>query len=63
MDLNEGASNQSRRVAYINTYTNIPFNNSNTRPAATFSYPSRPYGQHSEDADAEANLNLEPVQL
>ena len=60
MDLNEGASNQTRRVASINTSTNIPVNNSNTRPAATFTYPSRPYGQHkksnSEDEDADANF-------
>jgi hypothetical protein len=37
-------------------------NNSNTIPKATFSYPSRPYGQHknsnSEDEDADADLNL-----
>ena len=37
------------------------------RHAATFNYPSRPYGQHkksnSEDEDevADANLNLEPA--
>jgi hypothetical protein len=43
MDLNEGASNQTRRVVSINTSTNIPVNNSNTRPAANFSYSSRTY--------------------
>jgi hypothetical protein len=68
MDLNEGVSNQTRRVASINTSTNIPSNNSNTRPAisaATFSYPSRSYGQHqknnSEDEDDGADLVLGPA--
>ena len=49
MNLNEGASNQTRRVASINTSTNVPVNNSNTRPkatATTFSYPSCLYEQH-----------------
>ena len=44
MDLNERASNQTRRVASINASTNVTSNNSNTRPAisvSTFSYPSR----------------------
>jgi len=54
--------NQTRRVASINTSTNIPFNNSNTRPAATFNYPSRPYGQHkksnSKDEDEVADVDL-----
>ena len=65
MDLNEGTSNQTRRVASINTSTNVPVNNSNTRPAisvATFSYPLCPYGQHQknnkEDEGADADLNL-----
>jgi len=35
IDLNEGVTNQTRRVASINTSTNIPVDNSNTRPAAT----------------------------
>jgi len=62
MNLNEGASNQTRRVASINTSTNVPFNNSNTRPTATFIYPSIPYEQHQknniddEGADADSNL-------
>ena len=42
IDLNEGTSNKMRRVASINTSTNVPVNNSNTRPAATFNYPSHP---------------------
>ena len=70
MDLNERASNQTRRVASINASTNVTSNNSNTRPAisaATFSYPSRSYGQHqknnSEDEDdgADADLVLGPA--
>ena len=47
--MNEGVTNQIRRVLSINTSTNVTFNNSNTRPAisaATFSYPLCPYGQH-----------------
>jgi hypothetical protein len=64
MNLNEGASNQTRRVASINTSTNVPFNNSNTRPAisaTTFSYPLCLYGQHqmnnSEDEHVDADSN------
>ena len=52
MDLIEGASNQTHRVASINTSTNVPLDNSNTRPAisaTTFSYPSRPYEQHQKN--------------
>ena len=69
MDLNERASNQTRRVASINASTNVTSNNSNTRPAVsatTFSYPSRPYEQYqknnSEDEDdgADADLVLGP---
>ena len=60
IDLNEGASNQTRRIASINTPTNVHVNNSYTRPAAPFNYPSRPYGQHqknnSEDEGAYADL-------
>ena len=63
MDLNERASNQTRRVASINASTNVTSNNSNTRPAisvSTFSYPSRSYGQHqknnSEDEGGYADL-------
>ena len=33
IDLNEGQSNQTRRVVSINTSTNIPVYNSTTRPA------------------------------
>ena len=65
IDLNEGVTNQIRRVLSINTSTNVPFNNSNTRPAisaATFNYPLCPYGQHlknnNEDEGADADLNL-----
>jgi hypothetical protein len=65
MDLNEGASNKTRRVASINTSTNVPFNNSNTRPTATFSYPSIPYEQHQknniDDEGADADLVLGPA--
>jgi hypothetical protein len=61
--LNEGASNQTHRIASINTSTNDHVNNSNTRPAATFNYPSRPYGQHqkSNSEDEDADFNLESV--
>ena len=55
MDLNEGISNQTRRVASINTSTNVPVNISNTRHAATFNYPSCPYD---EDEVADADLNF-----
>ena len=71
MNLNERASNQTRRVASIiasiNTLMNIPVNNSNTRPKATatgttFSYQLRPYGQHqknnSENEGADTDLNF-----
>ena len=68
MDLNERASNQTRRVASINASTNVTSNNSNTRPAisaTTFSYPSRPYEQYqknnSEDDGADADLVLGPA--
>ena len=63
MDLNEGESNQTRRVTSINTSENIPDNNSHTRPVATFNYPSRPYGQHqkSYSEDEDADFNLEPA--
>ena len=61
--MNEVASNQTRRVVSINTSANIPVDNSNTRPTATFSYPSRPYGQHqksnSEDEGTDNDLVLE----
>ena len=65
MFLNVGSSNHTSRVASINTSTKVPFNNSNTRPAGTFKYPSIPYEQHQknyiEDECADADLVLGPA--
>ena len=64
IDLNEGASHQTRRIASINISTNVPFYNS-TRPATiatSFSYSSLSYGQHQknniEDEGTDADFNL-----
>ena len=67
IDLNEGASHQTRRIASINISTNVPVYNS-TRPATIatyFSYSSLSYGQHQknniEDECDDADFNLEPA--